>query len=82
MAVLTVRNLSDEVLRALHARAAEHGHNIEAEVRSILEEAIGPGERFKLGSLLFDIGRRAQLTDEQVDLINERDRAQLPNRQD
>lgn len=82
MAELTVRNLSDEVLRALHARAAEHGHSIEAEVRSILEEAVEPEARLKLGSLLFDIGRQAQLTDEQVDLFNERDRSQPPNRQD
>ena len=36
MATLTVRKLSDEVHRALRARAAMHGRSTEAEVRAIL----------------------------------------------
>ncbi|MFV0372970.1 FitA-like ribbon-helix-helix domain-containing protein, partial [Microbacterium sp.] len=36
MAVLTVRNVPDEVHRALRVRAAEHGRSAEAEVREIL----------------------------------------------
>lgn len=75
MAVLTVRNLPDEVHRALRVRAAEHGRSTEAEVRTILEEAVKPQARLKLGSLLSDIGREAHLTDELVDLINDRDRS-------
>jgi hypothetical protein len=31
--------------------------------RNILEDAVKPEERVKLGSLLADIGRRAKLTD-------------------
>ncbi|PAT41975.1 FitA-like ribbon-helix-helix domain-containing protein [Vandammella animalimorsus] len=75
MAVLTVRNLPDEVHRALRVRAAEHGRSTEAEVRTILEEAVKPQARLKLGSLLSDIGREVHLTDELVDLINDRDRS-------
>lgn len=60
-------------------RAAEHGRSTEAEVRSILEGAVKPQARLKLGSLLADIGREVRLTDELVDLINERER--LPPRE-
>ena len=63
MAVLTVRNLDDDVHRALCARAARRGQSLEAEVREILEAAVGAQARVKLGSLLADVGRRAKLTD-------------------
>ncbi|KPQ27526.1 MAG: Plasmid stability protein [Marinobacter excellens HL-55] len=63
MAMLTVRNLSDEVHRALRVRAALHGHSMEAEVREILEAAVAPEGRVKLGSLLADIGKQAKLAD-------------------
>ena len=66
MAMLTVRNLSDEVHRALRVRAAQRGHSMEAEVRRILESAVSPEGRVKLGSLLADMGRRARLTDEEA----------------
>ncbi|MFN7352325.1 MAG: FitA-like ribbon-helix-helix domain-containing protein, partial [Burkholderiales bacterium] len=35
MAMLTVRNLPDDVHRALRVRAAQHGRSTEAEVREI-----------------------------------------------
>ena len=63
MAMLTVRNISDEVHRALRVRAAQRGHSMEAEVREILESAVSPEGRVKLGSLLADMGRQARLTD-------------------
>ena len=66
MAMLTVRNLPDEVHRALRVRAATHGRSTEAEVRVILENAVKPEGRMKLGSLLADIGRRASLTDDEI----------------
>jgi len=66
MAVLTVRNLPDEVHRALKVRAAQHGRSTEAEVRAILESVVKPPERVQLGTLLFEMGRRAELTDEDV----------------
>ena len=59
MASVTVRNLPDEVHRALYARAAHHGHSTETEIRAILEAAARPPERVKLGSLLRSIAREA-----------------------
>ena len=62
MAVLTVRNVPDEVHRALRVRAALRGRSTEAEVRAILHEAVLPEGRVGLGSLLSAVGRRAKLT--------------------
>ena len=64
MAMLTVRNLSEETHRALRVRAAQHGQSMEAEVREILESAISPKGRVKLGSLLAEMRRQARLSDE------------------
>lgn len=69
MAVLTVRNVPDEVHRALRMRAAQHGRSTEAEVREILEAAVKPEGRVKLGSLLHEIGRQAELTDEDIQAL-------------
>jgi len=66
MAMMTVRNLPDEVHRALRVRAATHQRSTEAEVRAILEEAVKAEGRIKLGSLLADIGRHAALQDEDL----------------
>jgi len=57
MASITVRNVPDEVRRALRVRAAMRGHSTEAEVRDILESAVKPEGRIKLGSMLAEIGR-------------------------
>ena len=38
MATLTIRNLDEEVKRALRRRAADHGVSMEQEVRTILRE--------------------------------------------
>ncbi|MCU7921669.1 MAG: Arc family DNA-binding protein [Candidatus Thiodiazotropha sp. (ex Dulcina madagascariensis)] len=65
MRSITVRNVPDEVHRALRVRAAQHGRSAEAEIRDILENTVKPEGRVKLGSLLADIGRRAKLTDEE-----------------
>jgi plasmid stability protein len=65
MAMLTVRNLPDEIHRALRSRAAKHGHSMEAEVRAILESAVSGERRVQLGSLLAEIGEQAQLTEEE-----------------
>ena len=73
MAVLTVRNLPDEVHRALRVRAALHGRSTEAEVRALLEEAVKPQGRLKLGSWLAATGRKMKLSDAELALINHRD---------
>ncbi|AOR70548.1 plasmid stability protein [Burkholderia stabilis] len=59
MPVMTIRNLPDEVHRALRVRAAKHGRSTEAEVRDILEQAVLSSGRLKLGTLLAEIGREA-----------------------
>lgn len=79
MAMLTVRNLTDEMHRALRVRAAQRGHSMEAEVRDILESALSPQGRVKLGSLLADMGRRAKLSDEEF-AVFEQVRSKAPAR--
>jgi plasmid stability protein len=79
MAMLTVRNISDELHRALRVRAAQRGHSMEAEVRAILESAVSPQGRVKLGSLLADMGKRAKLSDEDFTVI-EQVRSKAPAR--
>lgn len=59
MANVTVRNLPDAVHRALRVRAAHHGRSTEAEIRDILEAAVRPAERVRLGSMLAAIAREA-----------------------
>jgi antitoxin FitA len=79
MAMLTVRNLPDEIHRALRARAAKRGHSMEAEVRAILESAVAGEQRVQLGSLLADIGEQAQLTEEEFLVFEQvRDRNSAP----
>ncbi|MEJ8847561.1 FitA-like ribbon-helix-helix domain-containing protein [Variovorax rhizosphaerae] len=76
MAMLTVRNIPDEVHRALRVRAAQHGHSMEAEVREILESVVSPEGRVKLGSLLAAMGRQARLSDEEFAVFEQvRDKA-------
>ena len=64
MAMLTVRNLPDDVHRALRVRAAQHGHSTEAEVREILATAVKPETRVRLGEALAALGRQVGLTNE------------------
>ena len=75
MAILTVRNVPDEVHRALRVRAALRGRSTEAEVRAILEETVLPEGRVALGSLLTGVGRRAGLTEEESTGFAQRDTA-------
>ena len=41
MASITVRKIEDELKQRLRMRAAEHGHSMEEEARSILRSALG-----------------------------------------
>ena len=75
MAMLTVRNLPDEVHRALRVRAAMRGRSTEAEVRAILTETVLPEGRVGLGSLLAAVGRRAGLIEEESAGFAQRDTA-------
>jgi plasmid stability protein len=70
MSSITVRNIPEETHRALRVRAAIAGRSTEAEVRAILESAVRPNDRVKLGSLLAEIGQQAG----GADLVIERDK--------
>ena len=70
MATLTVRNLPDEVHRALRVRAAQHGRSTEAEVRGILVDSVIPPERLQMGEALAALGRTAGFTDKDIETIN------------
>ncbi len=75
MAMLTIRNLPDDVHRALRVRAAQHGHSTEAEVREILAIAVKPETRVRLGEALAALGRKIGLTNEDFEILNQaRDR--------
>lgn len=71
MAMLTVRNLSDEIHRALRVRAAEHGRSTEAEVREILAEAVKPQSRLRLGEALAALGREVGLSNEDFEFFDQ-----------
>ena len=71
MAMLTVRNLPDEVHRALRVRAAQHGRSTEAEVRDILAIAVKPASRVLLGDALSALGRKVGLSNKDVELLQQ-----------
>lgn len=64
MPSITVRNVPAEVHRALRVRAARHGRSAEAEIRDILERAVKPERRVRLGDALASLGRKIGLTNE------------------
>lgn len=75
MAMLTVRNLPDDVHRALRMQAALHGQSTEAEVREILAIAVKPETRVRLGDALAALGKKVGLTNEDFEVFQQvRDR--------
>lgn len=77
MAMLTVRNLPDDVHRALRMQAALHGRSTEAEVREILATAVKPETRVRLGDALAALSRDIGLTNEDFEALD-RVRDQTP----
>ena len=71
MAMLTVRNLPDDVHRALRVQAALHGRSTEAEVREILAIAVKPQARLRMGEALAALGRKVGLTNEDFEVFNQ-----------
>ncbi len=69
MAAVTIRNLSEEVHRALKLRAAQHRRSTEAEMRAILEAAVRPEGRLRIGSALSELGRAAGLVNADVEAL-------------
>lgn len=75
MPAVTIRNLSDEAHRALKVRAAHHGRSTEAEIRDILEDAVRPANRLRIGSAMAALSREAGLTNADFDALEQsRDR--------
>ena len=70
MAMLTVRNLPDDVHRALRMQAALHGRSTEAEVREILAAAVKPESRLRMGDALAALSRDLGLINADVDALN------------
>ena len=71
MASITVRNVPEEVHRALRVLAAQHGRSTEAEIRDILERTVKPTKRVRLGDALAALGRKVGITDEDIALIGQ-----------
>jgi plasmid stability protein len=67
--MLTIRNLPDDVHRALRVRAALHGRSTEAEVRDILASAVKPEARVRMGDALATLGREIGLTDDDLETM-------------
>jgi plasmid stability protein len=67
--MLTIRNLPDDVHRALRVRAALHGRSTEAEVRDILASAVKPEARVRMGDALATLGRAIGLTDDDLETM-------------
>ena len=75
MAAVTIRNLPEETHRALKIRAAQHKRSAEAEIRAILEAAVRPVGRLRLGTALADMSRKIGLTNADVEALDQtRDR--------
>lgn len=71
MAAVTIRNLSDETHRALKVRAARHSRSTEAEMRAILEAAVRPESRLKLGTTLSEASRKLGLTNADIEALDQ-----------
>ena len=64
MAVLTIRNIEDDVKARLRVRAATHGRSMEEEARIILRQAVGGAD----GTTVWALSRRFFAGDDGVTL--------------
>jgi len=64
MAMLSIRNLPDDVHHALRVRAAHNKRSTEAEVRAILTLAVKPEQSIRMGDALAALGKKLGLTNE------------------
>ncbi|MCX7324886.1 MAG: plasmid stabilization protein [Hyphomicrobiales bacterium] len=69
MAAVTIRRLSEEAHRALKVCAAQHNSNAEAEMRAILEAALRPEGRGRLGTALSQMSQQIGLTNADVEAL-------------
>ena len=78
MVAMTIRNIPDETHRALKLRAAKNNRSAESEMRAILEEAVRPEGRLKLGTALAAISREIGLTNEDIEVLQKARITQTP----
>lgn len=72
MAQLLVRNIPDELVNALKARAAKHGRSAEAEHRAILEENLKSNwDEFRKKAARLREQTRGRIVGDSADLIRE-----------
>lgn len=69
MPAVTIRNLSEAADSALKHRAARHDRSAAAEMRAILEEAVRPEGRLRLGTALAAMSRKIGLTNADVEAL-------------
>ena len=69
MPAVTIRKLPEEVHRALKVRAALQGRSTEAEMRAILEAAVRPDGRLRLGTALSQASRELGLTNADIEAL-------------
>ena len=58
MSAVVIRNLTKETHQALKKRASKNGRSTEAEIRTILEQAVHEDARIKIGSALAALGEK------------------------
>ncbi len=71
MPAVTIRKLSEETHRALKARAAQRHRSTEAEIRAILDAAVRPEARLRLGAALAELSREIGLTNADVEALGQ-----------
>ena len=69
MPAVTIRNLPEEVHRALKVRAAQHDRSTEAEMRAILEAAVRLEGRLQLGTALSEASRELGLSNADIEAL-------------
>jgi plasmid stability protein len=69
MPAVTIRHLSEEAHRALKLRAAQHNRSTEAEIRAILESAVRPADRLRLGAALAAMSRKLGVTNADIEAL-------------
>ncbi len=69
MAAIHIRNIPEDIHQGLKALAVSHGRSTEAEVRDILEAAVKPEKRIRMGEALWNLGRKVGLIDDEVAAI-------------
>lgn len=69
MGALTIRNLPEDIHEQLRRLAAKHGRSTEAEVRTLIIDAVTPKNRIKPGNAMSEIWRKTGITAEEAAAI-------------